>query len=145
MYSRQSTKGKVLKDSGCIRIVAVTPKLVDQRREKDEDVVHQQSVTWTLVGLVIVDGELGYHDPDSGDDRGEAQHEPDEQEHLDATLAHHASGVGGATVQHFVRNRVDHEEADRGQNATNVVRKVPRLWMDRSSIDCDPPSGEEQE
>lgn len=46
-------------------------------------------------------------------------------------------------THHFVRDRVDHEEADRGQDATDVVRKVPRLWMDRGRIDCDPPPGEE--
>lgn len=74
-------------------------KLVDQRREKDEDVVHQQSVPRSLVRFVIVDGKLGDHDPDGGDDRGKAQHEPDEQEHLDTALTHHTAGVGRATVQ----------------------------------------------
>lgn len=134
-----------LENSSRVRIVTVAPELVDYRREEDEDVMHQQGVARALLRLVVVDGKLGDHDPDGGNDRGESQHEAHEQEDLDAALAEDSAGIAGTAVEHFVGDGIDHEEADRGQDATNVVAKIPRLGMHRGRIDCDPPSGEEQQ
>lgn len=100
-------------------------KFVDYRREEDEDVVHQQRVAGALFRLIVVDGKLGNHDPDGGNDRGESQHESHKQEHLDSAFTEDASGVACTAVEHFVRDRIDHEEADRGQDAADVVGKVP--------------------
>lgn len=136
---------ELLENPGRVRIVAVAAKFVDYRREKDEDVVHQQCIARALFRLIVVDGKLGNHDPDGGDDRGESQHEPDEQEHLDAAFTEDPAGVACAAVEHFVRDRIDHEEADRGQDAADVVGKVPRLWMHGGRIDRNPPTGKEQE
>lgn len=87
--------------------------------------MYQQGIAGTLFRLILVDGKLGNHDPNGGNDRGESQHEAHEQKHLDAAFAENTSRIACPAVEHFIRDRIDHEEADRGQDTTDVVGEVP--------------------
>lgn len=92
----------------------MAPKLVDYRREENEDIVNEQGVARALFRFVIVDGKLGNHDPNGSNDRCETQHKAHKQEDFDSALSEDAPGVASTAVKHFIGDGIDHEEADRG-------------------------------
>lgn len=89
-------------------------------------------------------GELRDQQPHTGDDGREAEHEAGEQPDFHAVAGADAALVA-SSVQHLVRDCVDHDQGDGAEHSADVVAEVgccARL-SGRCDPDDDPPSAEE--
>lgn len=100
-------------------------EFVDKRREKDEKVLQNDSDALNVKFF----GELGNQKPYAGDNRSKTKNEAGEQPDLYTVTWAKTTFVSGTTIEHFVTNSVNHNQADRAQDPTDVVAKIRHTFF----------------